>query len=85
MCYRANVTDTLAQVLRIGDTIILNTPNALRVTRVRESIEADGAEVLDLPPDSPDFNPIERIFAKNQSSSSNRCITNRSRYCRRHS
>ncbi len=31
---------------------------------VRETIEAAGARLLDLPPYSPDFNPIEQIFAK---------------------
>ena len=31
---------------------------------MREALEAVGARRLDLPPDSPDFNPIERAFAK---------------------
>ena len=31
---------------------------------VREAIEAAGATVLFLPPYSPDFNPIEKAFAK---------------------
>jgi transposase len=31
---------------------------------VREAIEAVGARVLYLPPDSPDFDPIEQVFAK---------------------
>jgi transposase len=33
-------------------------------TGVREAIEAAGAELLYLPPYSPDFNPIENAFAK---------------------
>ena len=32
--------------------------------RVREMIEAAGAELRYLPPYSPDFNPIENAFAK---------------------
>jgi transposase len=32
--------------------------------RVREMIEAAGAQILYLPPCSPDFNPIERAFSK---------------------
>jgi transposase len=31
---------------------------------IREAIEAAGAKLLYLPPYSPDFNPIEQIFAK---------------------
>jgi transposase len=31
---------------------------------VREAIEAAGARLLYLPPYSPDFNPIEHLFAK---------------------
>jgi len=34
------------------------------VVGVREAIEAAGAHVLYLPPYSPNFNPIERAFAK---------------------
>ncbi|CAO4155240.1 IS630 family transposase ISMex21 [Methylorubrum aminovorans] len=34
------------------------------MTGVREIIEAAGARLLYLPPYSPDFNPIEQIFAK---------------------
>jgi transposase len=31
---------------------------------IREAIEAVGAKLLYLPPYSPDFNPIEQLFAK---------------------
>ena len=31
---------------------------------VREAIQAAGADLLYLPPYSPDFNPIEQVFAK---------------------
>ena len=40
------------------------TTSAHKVTGVREALEAVGARRLDLPPDPPDFNPIERAFAK---------------------
>jgi len=33
-------------------------------SRVRELIEGRGAEVLFLPPYSPDFNPIEEAFSR---------------------
>ena len=31
---------------------------------MRERIEAAGATLIDLPPYSPDFNPIEKMFSK---------------------
>jgi transposase len=37
---------------------------AHKVAGVREAIEARGAELLYLPPYSPDLNPIELAFAK---------------------
>lgn len=33
-------------------------------SRVRELIEQRGCELIYLPPYSPDFNPIEQVFAK---------------------
>src|ERR1700676_4723831 len=38
--------------------------SAHKVPGVRERIEASGAELLYLPPYSPDFNPIEQCWAK---------------------
>ena len=38
--------------------------SAHKVAGVRETIEARGAQLLYLPPYSPDFNPIENAFAK---------------------
>ena len=35
-----------------------------KVAGVREAVEAAGAHLLFLPPYSPDFNPIEQVFAK---------------------
>ena len=51
-------------MLRPGDTVILDNLQAHKVAGVREAIEAVGARVLYLPPYSPEFNPIEQIFAK---------------------
>lgn len=58
------VTDTLVPVLRPGDTVILDNLQAHKVTGVREAIAAAGARVVYLPPYSPEFNPIEQVFAK---------------------
>jgi transposase len=37
---------------------------AHKVSGIREAIEAQGAQLLYLPPYSPDLNPIEQVFAK---------------------
>jgi hypothetical protein len=39
-------------------------PVAHKVPGIREAIEAAGAKLFYLPPYSPDFNPIEQLFAK---------------------
>ncbi len=62
--FRAYVTDTLVPALKPGDTVILDNLGAHKVAGVREAIQAVGAKVLYLPPYSPDFNPIEQVFAK---------------------
>ncbi|KQP90767.1 DDE endonuclease [Methylobacterium sp. Leaf117] len=64
MRFRAYVTDTLAPVLKPGDTVILDNLNVHKVAGVREAIEAAGARIIYLPAYSPDFNPIEQAFAK---------------------
>jgi transposase len=52
-----------AEVLWIGDIVIIDDLAAHRVARVREAIAAVGTELRYLPPYSPDFNPIEQLFA----------------------
>jgi transposase len=42
----------------------LDNLSAYKVPGVREAIEATGSRLLYLPPYSPDFNPIEQLFAK---------------------
>ena len=56
--FRADGTETLGPTLRRGDTVILDNLGAHKVTGVREAMEAVGARLLDLPPDSPAFNPL---------------------------
>jgi transposase len=62
--FRAYVTQTLVPTLRRGDTVILDNLGAHKVAGVREAIAAVGARLLYLPAYSPEFNPIERAFAK---------------------
>ncbi len=51
-------------MLRPGDVVILDNLQAHKVSGIRERVEAAGARLLYLPPYSPEFNPIEQIFAK---------------------
>ena len=47
-----------------GQLVPMDNLGAHRVAGVRERIEATGAELLYLPPYSPDFNPIEQARSK---------------------
>ena len=62
--FRDYVANRLVPVLQPGDTVILDNLQAHKVSGIRERIEAVGARLLYLPPYSPEFNPIEQIFAK---------------------
>jgi transposase len=62
--FLAYVEQALAPTLRPGDIVVLDNLGAHKVKGVRAAIEATGAELLYLPPYSPDFNPIEQAFAK---------------------
>ena len=46
------------------DVVVMDNLSSHKVQGVRERIEAAGAQLLYLPPYSPDFNPIEQVFAK---------------------
>src|SRR5262249_31527267 len=58
------VEQHLAPTLRPGDIVILDNLNAHKVAGVEQSIARAKAELWYLPPYSPDFNPIELVFAK---------------------
>jgi transposase len=62
--FRAWCEQMLAPNLRAGDIVIMDNLPAHKVGGVRAAIEARGAELLYLPPYSPDLNPIENAFAK---------------------
>jgi transposase len=62
--FRGWVGQHLVPTLRAGDIVVMDNLNSHKVAGVREAIEAVGAEVLSLPPDSPDLNPIETVFSK---------------------
>jgi hypothetical protein len=58
------VRTALAPHLWSGAVVVLDNLGAHKVKGVREAIEAVGARVLYLPPYSPDFNAIERMWSK---------------------
>ena len=60
----AYVEQVLAPTLHPGDGVVLDNLACHKVAGVRQAIEATGARLLYLPPYSPDFNPIEQVFAK---------------------
>jgi transposase len=62
--FRVYVRDLLAPTLRPGQIVLLDNLGAHKAADIRAMIEARGAEVLYIPPYSPDFNPIELAFAK---------------------
>jgi transposase len=62
--FRAYVEQVLAPTLRPGDVVILDNLAVHKQPDVRAAIEQAGAHLRFLPPYSPDFNPIEQVFAK---------------------
>lgn len=58
------VQQFLAPALNPGDIVILDNLSAHKVIGVAAAIEDVGAELLYLPPYSPDLNPIEMLFSK---------------------
>lgn len=62
--FLAWVEQFLAPVLQPGDIVVMDNLGSHKVLGVAHAIEARGATLLYLPPYSPDFNPIEQVFAK---------------------
>ncbi len=62
--FLAYVEQILVPSLRPGDIVVLDNLSSHKGPDVRQAIEAAGARLLYLPPYSPDFNPIEQLFAK---------------------
>ena len=62
--FRAYVEQVLAPELEPGDAVVMDNLRPHKVAGIREAIRAAGASVLYLPSYSPDFNPIEQLFAK---------------------
>ena len=62
--FRAWVEQQLVQVLRPGDIVVMDNLSSHKVAGVAKAIRAAKAELLFLPPYSPDLNPIEQTFSK---------------------
>lgn len=62
--FRAWVEQFLAPTLEAGDIVVADNLGSHKVAGVREAIEARDATIMFLPAYSPDFNPIEQLFAK---------------------
>ena len=62
--FLAFVRDALVPTLRPGDVVVMDNLGAHKVAGVREAIEGAGAQLLYLPPYSPDLSPIELCWSK---------------------
>jgi transposase len=62
--FGAYVGHVLAPSLHVGDIVILDNLSPHKMAAVKAAIHAAGAEVLFLPPYSPDLNPIEHMWSK---------------------
>ena len=62
--FLAYVEQVLSPALKPGDVVMMDNLSSHKVAGVRPCIESAGAELLYLPPYSPDMNPIEKAWAK---------------------
>jgi len=62
--FRTYVERILAPTLRPGDMVVMDNLAPHKMPAVVAAIEALGARAIFLPPYSPDFNPIEKMWSK---------------------
>jgi transposase len=62
--FLAYIEHVLCPTLAMDDVVVMDNLSSHKVKGVCELIEARGAQVLYLPPYSPDLNPIEKAWAK---------------------
>ena len=62
--FRQWLTEHLIPELPPGSIVVCDNLPAHKVPGVRQCLEHAGMGLLYLPPYSPDFNPIEQVFAK---------------------
>lgn len=64
LVFNAYCEEFLRPTLRRGDVIVLDNLRAHRASRIEEIAFDSGAQVVWLPPYSPDFSPIELMWSK---------------------
>jgi transposase len=64
LAFEAYVEYFLAPSLSEGQAVVLDGLGAHRTDKVKELVEARGADLVFLPSYSPDLNPIEEAFSK---------------------
>ena len=62
--FRHYIEQMLAPTLTPGDIVVMDNVATHKVAGIRDAIEARQAQLLYLPPYSPDLNPIEQAYAK---------------------
>ena len=62
--FLAFIEQLVVPTLRQGDVVVLDNLSAHKVKGVRELIDGAGAELVYLPPYSPELNPIEQCWSK---------------------
>lgn len=78
--FLAYVEQQLCPALKPGDIVVMDNLAAHKVKGVREAIEAQGATVRYLPPYSPDYNPIEKLWSKLKEAIRRACTDTRERF-----
>lgn len=63
-CFRVWMHQMLVPALQPGDIVVLDNLSSHKVAGIEDAIQAAGAQLRYLPPYSPDYNPIEQVFAK---------------------
>ena len=58
------IAEQLGPTLRPGQVVVLDHLSAHQAASIRQTLAVRGCELLFLPPDSPDFTPIEQAFSK---------------------
>jgi len=62
--FEAYVENLLAPTLGPGDVVIMDNLSSHKRPAIEEKIKARGAQLIWLPPYSPDLNPIEKMWSK---------------------
>lgn len=62
--FLAYVEQQLVPTLNQGDLVVMDNLSSHKQAGVRDAIESVGADLMFLPPYSPDLNPIELAFSK---------------------